>query len=309
LEHGLPKVKKGIDLDYLVSVFTIAGIHIIMALSFYLPFMAGQISLGQAGFMSIGAYASAVCTVKFGLPYVPAILIGGMCAAIVGFILGIPALRIKGIYLLLLTLGFGEIVRVVFINIDYIGAAAGFPGIPYQEDTLLYAYGMVLILIVLFNRLRKSRMGRALQAVGSDEDAAEVIGVNITGVKLIAFSSGAFIAGIGGGIFAHYQEYIEPLMFDVMHAVEFIVFTIFGGIQIFWGPIFGAFVLTLIPEFLRSIQEWRMELYGALLIIMMIVRPQGIVSLDSVQTIEHAVRRFFGIKTTEARSLGRTENK
>lgn len=296
-------------MDYLISVITIAGINIIMALSFYLPFMTGQISLGQAGFMSIGAYASAVCTVKFGIPYVPAVLIGGICSGVVGFVLGLPALRIKGIYLLLLTLGFGEIVRVVFINIDYIGAAAGFPGIPYQEHTLLYAYGMILILILFFSRLRKSRMGRACQAVGSDEDAAEVLGVNITAVKLTAFSSGAFIAGVGGGIFAHYQEYIEPLMFDVMHAVELIVFTIFGGIQIFWGPIFGAFVLTLVPEFLRVIQEWRMELYGAVLILMMIVRPQGIISLDSVRFIEYAFRRLFGIETTGALDSGPTESK
>jgi branched-chain amino acid transport system permease protein len=296
-------------LDYLISVITIAGINIIMALSFYLPFMTGQISLGQAGFMSIGAYASAVCTVKFGIPYVPAVLFGGICSAMVGFVLGLPALRIKGIYLLLLTLGFGEIVRVVFINIDYIGAAAGFPGIPYQKHTLLYAYGMIVILIVFFNRLRKSRMGRACQAVGSDEDAAEVLGVNITAVKLTAFSSGAFIAGVGGGIFAHYQEYIEPLMFDVMHAVELIVFTIFGGIQIFWGPIFGAFVLTLVPEFLRVIQEWRMELYGALLILMMIVRPQGIISLDSVRSIEYAFRKLLGIESAGVLYPDRTEGK
>ena len=137
-------------------------------------------------------------------------------------------------------------------------------------------------------------MGRAFHAVGSDEDAAEVIGVNIVSAKLMAFAAGAFIAGIGGGIFAHYQEYIEPLMFDVILAVEFIVFTIFGGIQIFWGPIFGAFVLTLTPEFLRVIQEWRMELYGALLIIMMIIRPQGVIGLDTVR----GIKRIFG------RSLG-----
>jgi len=275
-------------------VVTIAGIWIIMALSFYLPFMTGQISLGQAGFMSIGAYGAAVCTVKFGVPYVPAVLIGGVCAGVVGFVLGLPALRIKGIYLLLLTLGFGEIVRVVLINVDYVGAAAGFPGIPYQKYTLLYVYGMVVILILFFNRLRKSRMGRAIQAVGSDEDAAEIIGVNITSTKLTAFSVGAFIAGIGGGIFAHYEEYIEPFMFDVMHAVEFIVFAIFGGIQIFWGPIFGAFVLTLIPEFLRVIQEWRMELFGALLIIMMIIRPQGVIGLDTVEGVKKIFSRLVG---------------
>ncbi|NQU03841.1 MAG: branched-chain amino acid ABC transporter permease [Syntrophaceae bacterium] len=277
-------------MDYLVSIAIIAGIYIIMSLSFYLPFMVGQISLAQAGFMAIGAYTSAVCTVKFGIPYVPAVFVGGIVAGIVGLMLGLPALRIKGIYLLLLTLGFGEIVRVVFINLEYTGAAAGFPGIPYQEQTLLYTYGVVLILIIFFNRLRKSRMGRAFQAIGSDEDAAEIIGVDIVSAKLTAFSVGAFIAGIGGGIFAHYEEYIEPLMFGVMHSIEFIIFTIFGGIQIFWGPIFGAFILTFIPEFLRAIQEWRMELYGAILIVMMIVRPVGVIGLDTIQ----GIKRVFG---------------
>jgi len=281
-------------LDYLISVATIAGIYIIMALSFYMPFMTGQISLGQAGFMAIGAYVSAICTVKWGIPYVPAVLIGGIFSGIVGLVLGLPALRIKGIYLLLLTLGFGEIVRVVAINLKYTGAAEGFPGIPYQKHTLLYAYGMVVILIIFFSRLRRSRMGRAFQAVGSDEDAAEIIGVNIISAKLLAFSVGAFMAGVGGGIFAHYQEYVEPLMFDVMHAIEFLIFAIFGGIQIFWGPIFGALVLTFVPEFLRVIQEWRMELYGALLIVMMIVRPQGVIGLDTVQTLNRLFRNGLG---------------
>jgi branched-chain amino acid transport system permease protein len=278
-------------LGYLISIATIAGINIIMAMSFYLPFMTGQVSLGQAGFMAIGAYGSAVCSVKWGIPYVPAVLMGGILAGIVGFLLGLPALRIKGIYLLLLTVGFGEIVRVVFINLEYTGAAAGFPGIPYQKYTLLYAYGMVVILIIFFSRLRRSRMGRAFQAIGSDETASEIIGVNITSAKLLAFSIGAFVAGIGGGIFAHYEEYIEPLMFDVMHSVLFLIFTIFGGVQIFWGPLFGAFVLTFIPEFLRSIQGWRMELYGALLILMMIVRPEGVVRLDTVQGLERLFRK------------------
>jgi len=277
-------------LDYLIAVLTIAGISIIMALSFYLPFITGQISLAQAGFMAIGAYGSAISTVKFGIPYVPALVIGGIFAGIVGFILGIPALRIKGIYLLLLTLGFGEIVRVAGINIAYVGAAAGFPGIPYQKYSIVYAYAMVVILVVFFHRLRRSRVGRAFQAIGSDETAAEILGVNIVSAKLLAFSVGAVIAGIGGGIFAHYAEYIEPLMFDVMHGVEFIVFAIFGGIQIFWGPIFGALFLTLLPEFLRVIEHWRFELYGALLILMMIVRPQGVIGLDTV----HALRKLFG---------------
>jgi branched-chain amino acid transport system permease protein len=278
-------------LDYLISVATVAGISIIMGLSFYLPFLTGQISLGQAGFMAVGAYGAAVCTVKFGIPYVPAVVIGGIMAGIVGFVLGIPALRIKGIYLLLLTLGFGEIVRVIFVNLDYVGAAAGFSGIPYQKYTLFYAYGTVLILIIFFTRLRTSRMGRAFQAVGNDETAAEITGINITSAKLKAFSGGAFIAGIAGGILAHFQEFIEPLMFGVMHGVESIVFTIFGGIQIFWGPIFGALILTFVPEFFRVIQTWRMELYGVLLILMMILRPEGIIKLETVESVKRLFKR------------------
>lgn len=278
-------------MDYLGSIAIIAGINIIMAMSFYLPFMTGQVSLGQAGFMAIGAYGSAVCSVKWGMPYVPAVLIGGVMAGIVGFLVGLPALRIKGIYLLLLTVGFGEIVRVIFINLEYTGAAAGFPGIPYQKYTLLYAYGMVFILIIFFHRLRRSRMGRAFQAIGADETGSEIIGVNITSAKLLAFSIGAFIAGTGGGIFAHYEEYLEPLMFDVMHSILFLIFTIFGGVQVFWGPLFGAFVLTFVPELLRFIQNWRMELYGALLILMMIIRPEGVVRLGTIEGLERLFRK------------------
>jgi branched-chain amino acid transport system permease protein len=278
-------------LDYILSVATVAGINIIMALSFYAPFMTGQISLAQAGFAAIGAYGAAVCTAKFGIPYVPAVIIGGILASSVGFILGIPALRIKGVYLLLLTLGFGEIVRVILININYVGGAAGFSGIPYQEYSLYYAYGVVLILIIFFNRLRNSRMGRAMRAVGDDETAAEINGINITVVKLQAFSAGAFIAGIGGGILAHFQEFVEPLMFGVMHSVEYLIFTIFGGVQIFWGSIFGAFVLTFMPELFRFIQSWRMELYGLLLIVMMIVKPEGVITNETVRFIQKMFRR------------------
>jgi branched-chain amino acid transport system permease protein len=262
-----------------------------MALSFYLPFITGQISLAQAGFMAIGAYGASVCTVKWGIPYIPALLFGGVVAGATGFILGLPALRIKGIYLLLLTLGFGEIVRVIFINFDYVGGAAGLNLIPYQAYSLYYAYAVVFVLIIFFNRLRNSRMGRAFHAVGDDEDAAEIMGINITTAKLTAFTAGAFIAGVGGGILAHYQEYIEPLMFGVMVSIEFLVFTVFGGVQIFWGPIFGAMVLTFVPEVFRFIQEWRLEIFGTILIIMMIFRPEGVLKLDTLQNIKKKFKK------------------
>ena len=286
-------------MEYYSGVSTIAGISVLMALSFYLPFLTGQISLGQAGFMSIGAYTAAVCTVNFHFPYIPAVLTGGAVAAAVGFIVGLPALRIKGIYLLLLTLGFVEIVRVVFINLEYTGGAAGLPGIPYQEHSVYYTYVTILILVIFFFRLGRSRVGKALYAIGVDETAAETLGINLTIVKLQAFTMGAFIAGVAGGIFAHYSEYIEPLMFNVMHSVEPIVFTVFGGIQVFWGPIFGALVLTLVPEFLRSIQEWRMELYGVLLILMMIFRPQGTIGLDTLRFLKRLVSGNKGTHTDQ----------
>lgn len=279
-------------MGYFLSVATIAGINVIMALSFYLPFITGQISLGQAGFMALGAYASAVCTVKLGLPYPLALLLGGLFAGVIGILVGLPALRIKGLYLLLMTLGFGEIVRVVFINLQYTGGAAGFYDIRYQKYSIFYVYGFVLLLIIFFARLRRSRMGRAFSAIGGDETAAEVMGVDLTRSKLMAFSTGAFIAGVAGGIFAHYQEYIEPLMFGVMHSVEFIVFTIFGGIQIFWGPIFGALALTFTPEFLRVLQAWRLEFYGVILILMMIVRPLGLVQMDTLYSIGQLFRSW-----------------
>jgi len=256
--------------------------------------MTGQVSLAQAGFMSIGAYSSAICSVKFGIPYVPAVMIGGIMAAFFGLLLGLPALRIKGVYLLLLTLGFGEMVKVIAINIDYIGGASGMMGIPYQENSLYYVLGVIIILIIFFQRLKKSRMGRAFEAVGSDEDSAEVIGINIVSVKLTAFMAGAFLAGIAGGIFAHYGEYIEPLMFDVMHSIEPLIFTIFGGVQIFWGPIFGAVVLTIVPEFLRVIQDWRMEIYGVLLIVMMIFRPRGVIGPDTGALIKKIFKSILG---------------
>lgn len=283
-------------MDYFISVGSIAGISAIMALSFYLPFMSGQISLGQAGFMALGAYTSAICTVKIGIPYPIALLIGGILSGLTGIVVGLPALRIKGLYLLLLTLGFGEIVRVIFINFNYTGGAAGFTGIPYQKYTIIYAYAFIILLIIFFSKLRRSRIGRAFLAIGGDESAAEMFGINITHAKLTAFAMGAFIAGVGGGIFAHFQEYVEPLMFNVMHAVEFLIFTIFGGVQIFWGPIFGAFVLTFIPEFLRVLQTWRMELYGILLIVMMIIRPQGVIGMDTVHAISRFINKFSVLK-------------
>ena len=147
---------------FIESLLVFTGIHIIAAMSFYMPFKTGQVSLGQAGFMGVGAYAAGVITVKFGLPYPVGLIFAGVFSGLIGICVGFPALRIRGIYLLLLTLGFAQIVQVIALTWDYTGAHDGFQGIPYQENTVWYVYGTIIILILFFSRLEKSSLGRAM---------------------------------------------------------------------------------------------------------------------------------------------------
>ena len=163
--------------EYIESVLIFTGIHIIAAYSFYVPFKTGQISLGQAGFMAVGAYAAGIMTTKLGIPFPVALITGGLITGLVGVFVGFPALRIKGIYLLLLTLGFAEIVQVIILNWDYTGGAQGFQKIPYLENALYYIYGVVVILVIFFARLERSSLGRAMDSIHEDELAAEVTGI------------------------------------------------------------------------------------------------------------------------------------
>jgi branched-chain amino acid transport system permease protein len=280
---------------YIESVLVFNGINIIMALSLYLPFSAGQISLAQAGFMAIGAYTSSILTLYFGFPFYIALLLGGLLSAMTGVLVGFPAIRIKGIYLLLLTFAFGEMVRVFFLNFEPTGGASGMGGMELKTN-LVNVYTIVAILIFFFHRLSKSRMGRAFESMREDEIAAEVTGINIVKAKLISFGVGAFIAGIGGGLYAHYAMYIDSPKFGFLLAVEFFVFAVFGGVEIFWGPIVGATLLTLIPEMVRFLSEWRMIFYGLVIVVLMIVRPQGLIDKKLVNEITGYGRKFFRVQ-------------
>lgn len=298
--------------EYIESVLIFTGIHVIAAYSFYMPFKTGQISLGQAGFMAVGAYAGGIMSTKFGMPFPVALIAGGLVAGLVGVFVGFPALRIKGIYLLLLTLGFSEIIQVIILTWDYTGGAQGFQKIPYLDDALFYIYGIVVLLVFFFARLERSSLGRAMDSIHEDELAAEVIGVNVVPVKLLAFGLGAFIAGIAGALLAHYQTYVDQATFNILVGIEILVFVLVGGGFSFWGPLVGAVFLSLLPEFLRTIREWievvpeswtegataaavydylyeffdfenekRLIVYGLILIVMMIARPQGLVARDT----------------------------
>jgi branched-chain amino acid transport system permease protein len=308
--------------EYIESVLIFTGIHIIAAYSFYVPFKTGQISLGQAGFMAVGAYAAGIMTTKLGLPFPVALITAGLITGLVGVFVGFPALRIKGIYLLLLTLGFSEIIQVIILTWDYTGGAQGFQGIPFLENAILYIYAVVVILVVFCARLERSSLGRAMDSIHEDELAAEVMGIDVVPVKLLAFGLGAFIAGIAGALLAHYQTYVDQVTFNILVGVEVLMFVLVGGGFSYWGPLIGACFLSLLPEFLRTIREWielvpeswtegataatvydwlyeffdfenekRLIVYGLILIVMMIVRPQGLVTRETVRGLRFRRRR------------------
>lgn len=268
---------------YLEGVLILMGINILMALSVYAILTTDQLSLGNAGFMAIGAYTSAYLTVKSGVPIFPAIVIGALAASLVGLIVGIPALRLKGIYLVMATLGFGEVVRTFFLIFEPTGGAYGFRG-PFGT-TLALTFGWVVGFMGLFWFLTRSRLGRSLDAVRDDPEVASTIGLNVTLLKVGVFWLGAFIAGVAGGLYAHHMFYIESSNFNFLVSAMAILYVILGGMQTFWGAVVGAIIFSILPEALRFMKDWRLSLYGAVLVSMMIFRPSGIITRQMVRDV------------------------
>lgn len=265
---------------YLESILIFSGINIILALSLYLPISAGLMSLGQGGFMAIGAYVAGYLTSVLEWPFGPSLAAGCIAAALVGLAVGIPSLRIKGVYLIIMTMGFGEIVRVFFLNFELTGAASGMGGIPVHTTLGVVAVATAACLLLCY-QIRGSRIGRALEAVREDELAAEVIGINLTRIKVGVFGLGAGLAGLGGGLFAHYATFIDPGQFGFHRSAEIFIMVILGGMGNFIGATVGALTVTILPEVLRAggLQEWRMTVFGVLLVIIMIARPLGLIGV------------------------------
>jgi branched-chain amino acid transport system permease protein len=282
---------------YLEDVLIQLGINVILALSLYFPLSAGQLSLGQGGFMAIGAYLASWLTATQGWPWPVAFAVAAAAAGLVGALVGLPALRVRGIYLVLLTMAFGEIVRVFFLNFGPTGAAQGFRGMPFVTSLPLVAV-LAVVIAILAARTAASRMGRAFAAINRDELAAEVMGIDVTRAKLASFTVGAVVAGLAGALWAHYVQFIEPEEFGFARSVMPFTFVVVGGLQTFWGSLVGAAVLTLLPEWLRFLKEWRLALYGVAMLAVMIVRPQGLVDHRLVE----AVRRLIPGHAKEALS-------
>jgi branched-chain amino acid transport system permease protein len=264
------------------------GINLILALSLYFPLSAGQLSLGQGGFMAIGAYVASWLTAAVGWPWPLAFAAAAAAAGIVGALVGLPALRVRGIYLVLMTMAFGEIVRVFFLNFPPTGAAQGFRGMPFVTSLPLVG-GLAVAVAVLAARTASSRMGRAFAAINRDELAAEVIGIDVIRAKLASFTVGAVVAGLAGALWAHYVQFVEPEEFGFARSVMPFTFIVVGGIETFWGAVVGAGILTLLPEWLRFLKEWRLAFFGLAMLAVMIVRPQGLIDRRLIE----AIRRWL----------------
>ena len=283
---------------YFLDIAVTCGINITLAASLNLiNGFTGQFSLGHAGFMAIGAYSSAVLTTNYGAKLLPlvgnqpwilfpvALCVAGIVAALAGLVVGIPSLRLKGDYLAIVTLGFGEIIRVILQNIEAVGGARGLTGIP-EYTNFFWAFGLAAITVYVVWALVNSTYGRGFIAVSDDEVAAEAMGINTTRYKIIAFVVGAFFAGAAGGIYAHFKQYIAPVGFDFNKSIEIVVMVILGGMGRNVGVVIAAVLLTFVPEGLRMasnasphlswIGDSRMLFYSLILIVLMITRPQGL---------------------------------
>lgn len=287
---------------YWLEILLMIGINIILAVSLNLiNGYTGQFSLGHAGFMAVGAYASAVITNRFGdlnfwaanALFAAALLAGGLAAALVGLLVGLPSLRLKGDYLAIVTLGFGEIIRVIFQNLDAVGGARGL-SVNHPWTNFFWTFSLAAVTVYVVAALVNSTYGRGFIAVHDDEIAAEAIGINTTKYKVTAFVIGAFFAGIAGGLYAHLIQFLTPNGFGFMLSITFVVMVILGGMGNTVGVILAAILLTLLPEGLRLLADiqhlpgiaayrplsWvgdtRMIIYSLLLIVLMLTRPQGL---------------------------------
>jgi branched-chain amino acid transport system permease protein len=259
---------------YYAGLLADAGILLLGALSVYIILATGQLSLGNAGFMGIGAYLTSYLTVTTGIPLTLALVIAATASGATGVIVGFPALRLKGIYLAMATLGFGEMVRSFFLNFDAMGGAGGFHGMRHVSVAYIWTWAAAILLLVAV--LERSQVWLEMRAVRDDETAAGLVGLNTTTIKVGSFGFAAAVAAIAGGLFAHHHVYIEPGNFSFERSIDFVLAVILGGSTVGAGALVGALLLVLLPEYLRFLAEWRFAMFGALLIAMLLVRRQGI---------------------------------
>jgi branched-chain amino acid transport system permease protein len=271
---------------YQFRVLNFVGINALLALGLNLVVgMAGQISMGQAGFYGVGAYTAALLAVRAGLPFWLTLPSAGLVAGALGLVIG-PVLRVCGVFLAVATLAFGEIVRIVISNLALTNGPNGIPGIPapslgpFRFDSDARYYYLVLLCVVAcaaaIARLSDSRVGRAMRALRDNEDAAEVMGVHVLRYKVMAFAVAAAFAGIAGALLAHLQTYISPESFTFLTSVDIVFMAVVGGLGSVPGSVVGAFVVVVAPEWLRVLQAYRLMVYSLVILAVLIFFPRGL---------------------------------
>lgn len=283
----------GIIDRYQQGIIMIIGINVILAVSLNLTTgFLGQLALGHAGFMGIGAYGAAIFSMNMNLAsdtgqLLVATVVGGLIAAVFGIIIGIPALRLKGDYLAIITLGFGEMIRVIVTNLEITGGAKGLNGIPVLTS-FSHVYWITVLTVVVLYTLMRSRHGRSIISIRENEIAASAVGVPTAFYKVFAFVLSAFFAGVAGGLYAHYMSILSPGKFGFMYSIEILVIVVLGGMGSITGSIIAAIILTLLPELLREFATYRLLIYAVLLIVMMLFKPSGLLG-----TKEISIRNLF----------------
>lgn len=280
-------------MGYTEGLVTVTAINVLLALGLYWTVRTGQVSAGHAGFLAIGAYLSGYLTTKSEMTLIIALVIGGVAAAVLGLLVGAVALRFEGLYLAVATLAFGEIVRVYFLNSETFGGASGQGGM--MGTTTVLAVGSAVVVVIAGAVFDSSTTGKSLLAVGQDAQAAELLGLRVTIVKIAAFACGAFIAGWAGGLYAHYVFFLEPTtqVIGFERSILILMMVILGGTGSVLGPILGGVIFSLLPEVLRSVhlEDWRIVVYSVLIAAVMALRPEGIVRGPALTALVRRTRR------------------
>jgi branched-chain amino acid transport system permease protein len=273
---------------YVEGILVLLAINIVFAYGAFLPIAAGQLNLGVAGFAAIGGYVSAYLSNTTAISALLAIPVGGLAAGMVALAVAVPVLRTRGIYLALATFALGEIVRAALLNLEVVGGAAGYPVTAFIRFPTIaaFALGVVVFVWLLF----ATRFGIAITAVHDDERVADLMGLDVRAFQIAAFVLGSILAGIGGGLYAHHFSYIEAQYFGISLSISIVLYVLFGGTQSVLGPLLGAGVFTLLPEVLRGSAQWRYVLFAAVVIVVMMVRPQGLVTGAQIRRLLGLVR-------------------
>jgi branched-chain amino acid transport system permease protein len=266
-----------VNAGYILEVSMLVAINTIVALGLYIQMSTGQLSACQAAFMGIGGYASALLSVRLGLGFPFALAAGALVSAIIAGLFSALVLRLSHWFLAVATLAFGEALVVILLNVEPLGGALGFHGIPLRT-TPLWVFGALVLTVYVLIRLEGSHFGYAFHAINHDDLAARALGVDVRRTRILAFALGGMFAGLGGGLLAHLNGLVQPTDLGFAQSLPFLLFVAIGGTRTFWGTLLGSVVLGFLPELLRFSTYDRYLLYGVLIIVVMILRPQGLLS-------------------------------